>query len=264
MRVVEAGEGRGPALILIHGFLATHLEFDDVIDQLAQSFHVIVPDLPGFGDSEKPSPARYRYGVDAFADAVADLIAAYGIGRACVLGHALGGAVAITVAAHHAELVSRLILVDPLVYPVPLGASLRWSLLPIVGAVLFKQLYGRRRFRRFFKQEIFSGYSDVPFDRIDRFYDAFNSPSGRESAYAVLCAMLDTRPVVARVTRIRQPTLVTWGRGDRIYPARQALRLVREIPDARLELFDAGHCPHAERPVQVAQVVREFCEGKRG
>ncbi len=76
--------------------------------------------------------------------------------------------------------------------------------------------------------------------------------------------MLDTRAVVARVTRIRRPTLVTWGREDRIFPAHQALRLVREVPDARLELFDAGHAPHAERPRDFALVVRQFCEGKRG
>jgi pimeloyl-ACP methyl ester carboxylesterase len=264
MRVVEAGEGRGPPLVLVHGFLATHLEFDDVIDRLAQSFHVIAPDLPGFGASEKPSPARYAYGVEAFAEAIADLIAAYGSGRAFVIGHALGGAVAITLAAHHGELVNRLVLVDPLCYPVPPVQSFRLPLLPVVGGVLFKQLFGRRNFRSYFRDEVFSPGADVPYHRIDRFYEAFNSPSARESAYAVLRAMLDTRPVVARVTRIRRPTLVTWGRDDKVYPPHHALKLAREIPDARLELFDAGHAPHAERPDDFALVVRQFCEGKRG
>ncbi len=264
MRVIEAGEGQGPPIVLIHGFWATHLEFDDVIDLLAKGFHVIAPDLPGFGDSEKPNPARYPYSVEAFAEAVADLIAAYGLGRAFVVGHALGGAVGITLAAHHAELVNRLVLVDPLCYPVSHSASFRLSLLPVVGGVLFKQLYGRRAFRGYFKDEVFSPQADVPHARIERFYQAFNTPSARESAYAVLRAMLDTRAVVARVTRIRRPTLVTWGREDRIFPAHHALRLVREVPDARLELFDAGHAPHAERPEEFALVVQQFCEGKRG
>jgi len=263
MRVIEAGEGRGPPVVLIHGFLTSHLSFDDVIDELAERFHVIAPDLPGFGESEKPNPARYAYGVESFAEALADLISAFGVGRACVLGHAFGGAVAITFASAYAELVKRLVLVAPLCYPYRVSRRIRWPLTPVVGGVLFKQLYGRRTFRNYFEEEVFSTRSTTPFSRIDRLYDLFNTPSARESAYAVLKSMLDTRPVVARVSRVRQPTLVVWGRDDRIFPAAFALKLTREIPDARLELFDAGHAPHEERPRDFAEVVAEFFEGQR-
>lgn len=264
MRVVEAGEGRGAPLVLIHGFLTSHLVFDDVLDDLARGFHVIAPDLPGFGQSEKPSPGRYAYGVETFAEAIADLIAAYGVGRASVVGHDLGGAIGITLAAHYAELVTRLVVVGTLCYPHPPSRKLRRPLWPMLGGVMFKQLFGRRSFRSYFKDEVFSGDFHRPFDRIDRFYDDFNTPSARESAYAVLRAMLDTRPIVARVSRVRQPTLVTWGRDDRIYPAAHALKLAREVPDARLELFDAGHSPQEERPAEFVNVVREFFEGRRG
>ncbi|HTJ81220.1 MAG TPA: alpha/beta fold hydrolase, partial [Polyangiaceae bacterium] len=90
VRSVHAGvEGR-PALLLIHGFLVTHAEWDDVIDDLADRFYVVVPDLPGFGDSEKPSPSRYAYGIEAFAEAMADLLAASGRARASVVGHSMG------------------------------------------------------------------------------------------------------------------------------------------------------------------------------
>jgi pimeloyl-ACP methyl ester carboxylesterase len=234
MRVLEVGEGRGPALVLVHGFLASHLEYDDVIDDLAERFHVIAPDLPGFGESEKPRPSRYGYGVEAFAEAVADLIAAYGVGRAGVIGHGLGGAVAITLAARYAELVSRLALVAPLCYPFPRGLGLRVLLTPVLGGVVFKQLFGPTLFRSYFKDELFVPVAVGPSARIDRFYRSFSTPSARESAYAVLRAMLDTRPVVASVGRIRQPVLVAWGRDDRVFPASHALKLTRELPDARL------------------------------
>ena len=263
MRVIEAGEGHGPPLMLIHGFLGSHLVFDDVIDLLAQHFHVIAPDLPGFGQSEKPSPSRYQYGVESFAEAVADLIAAYGVGRAFVLGHGLGGAVAITLAARYAELVTRLVVTDPLVYPYPPNRKMRAPLWPVIGSIIFKQLFGRRLFRSYFKDEVFSPGSDLPAERIEELYDCFNTPSARESAYAVLTSMLDTRPVAACVARVRHPTLVAWGRDDRIFPAAYALKLVREVPNARLELFDAGHSPHEERPVEFVSVVREFFEGRR-
>jgi pimeloyl-ACP methyl ester carboxylesterase len=262
MRVTEAGEG-APPLLLIHDFLVSHLSFDDVIDDLAQSFHVIAPDLPGCGESEKPNPSRYPYGVETFAEAMADLIAAYGVGRACVVGHSLGGAVAITLAARYAELVTRLVVVDPLCYPHPLNRRLRASLWPLVGGVLFKQLFGRTLFRSYFRDEIFSKAAMLPLERVDKFYDYFNTPSARESAYAILRSMRDTRAVVARVTRIRQPTLVMWGRDDRMCPAAFALRLSREVPSAYLELLDAGHAPHEERPDEFVAVVREFLEGRR-
>lgn len=263
MRVLEAGEGRGPPLMLIHGFWSSHLEFDDVIDELASDFHVIAPDLPGSGQSEKPNPARYDYGVESFSEAVADLIAAYGLGRAFVLGHALGGAVGLTLAASHSELVTRLVLVDPLCYPHPLNRRLRAPLWPVIGSAIFKQLYGRHLFRRYFRDEVFSRGVPFPQRRVDQLYDYFNTPSARESAYAVLRSMLDTRAVVARITRIRHPTLVVWGRDDRIFPAAFALKLSREVPHANLEIMDAGHSPHAERPAEFVAVVKEFFEGRR-
>jgi pimeloyl-ACP methyl ester carboxylesterase len=263
MRVVEAGEGRGTPLVLVHGFLTSHLVFDEVIDDLAQRFHVIAPDLPGFGQSEKPSPGRYAYGVDSFAEAIADLIAAYGVGRAHIVGHDLGGAIGITMAAHYAELVTRLVVVGSLCYPHPPNRKLRRPLWPMLGGFMFKQLFGRRSFRSYFKDEVFVRGYKTPFERIERFYEDFNTPSARESAYAVLRSMLDTRPVVARVARVRHPTLVTWGRDDRIFPAAHALKMSREIPDARLELFDAGHSPQEERPTEFVNVVEEFLEGRR-
>ncbi len=263
MRVVEAGEGQGPLLILVHGFLSTHLEFEDVIDQFAPHFHVIVPDLPGSGDSEKPSPTRYVYGVEAFAEAIADLISAYGMGRAVVVGHGLGGGVALTLAALHPELVTRLILIAPLCYSFSAKTIFGLPLMPLFGGVLFKQFFGLRAFRKHFRQWVYSPEFTLPLE-VDQNYGAFNSPSGRESAYAVLRSMLDVRATTARITRIRRPTLVTWGRDDRMFPAHHALKLVREIPDARLELFDTGHAPHTERPAEFALVVREYCDGKRG
>jgi pimeloyl-ACP methyl ester carboxylesterase len=262
-RVLEAGEGNGPPLFLLHGFFVSHLEYDEVIDDLAQRFHVIAPDLPGFGESEKPNPARYAYGIEAFSEATADLVAAFGLGRANVLGHGMGGAIALTLAAEHHELVQRLVLVDALCYPYPLNLRARLPFVPILGSFLFKQLYGRGLFRAYFRDDVFSAGSALPLERIDFFYDLFNTPSARESAYAVMQAVLDTRAVVARVPRVRTPTLVIWGREDRLFPFTSGQRLVREIHGAKLEIMSAGHSPHEEQPAQFVSIVTQFLEGKR-
>jgi pimeloyl-ACP methyl ester carboxylesterase len=262
-RVLEAGSERSPALVLVHGLFESHRAFEELTADLAARFHVIAPDLPGFGESEKPNPARYAYGVEAHAEAIADLIAAFGVGRASVLGHGMGGAIVLTLAAEHPELVQRLVVEDPLCYPFPMSFRTRLLLFPVLGAIVFKQLYGRALFRAYFRDEVYQPGFELPLERIDWDYDAFNSPSARESAHAVMRATLDTRAVVARLTRIVVPTLVVWGRDDRIFPASSAHRLAREIPGARLEIMDAGHSPHEERPREFLAMLTEFLEGKR-
>ena len=263
MRVIEAGTEGRPPVVLLHDFLTSHLEFDDIIDSLAVRFRVLAPDLPGFGASEKPNPARHAYGVESFAESVADLVSAYGVGPANIVGHGLGGAVAITLASQYAELVKRAVLVDPLCYPPRVSLATHLGLLRVGGSFVFKQIYGRRRFRKFFVERVFSREGRVPHERIVELYTHFNTPSARESAYAVFKSMRDVRPVAARISRIRRPALVVWGRDDLISPPALALRLVREMPDARLEFFDAGHSPHEELPTEFVAVVTEFLEGKR-
>lgn len=262
-RVVQAGSNNEPALILVHGFLTSHRSFDPVIEAFAERFHVIAPDLPGFGESEKPSPARYAYDIETFAETIADLVAAFGIGRASIVGHGLGGAVALTLATEHAELIERLVLVDALCYPLTMSFRSRLPLKPVVGAILFKQLLGRRAFRRHFRDSVYAPGSPFPVGYVDLLYDAFNSPSGRESAFAVLRATLDTRATVARVPRVHLPTFLVWGRDDRLLPYTQAQRLAREIHGAKLEIMDSGHAPHEEHPEKFVRVVTQFLEGYR-
>src|SRR5436853_3916749 len=79
IRFVEAGAGA--PLLLVHDYLASHLAWVDVLPDLARNFRVIVPDLPGFGESEKPPPSRYAYGVEAFSESLVDLVAAVGLSR---------------------------------------------------------------------------------------------------------------------------------------------------------------------------------------
>ncbi|NUP14156.1 MAG: alpha/beta hydrolase [Polyangiaceae bacterium] len=263
IRAVEAGRGKGPPLLLIHGFIVTHAEWDDVLDELAQKFHVIAPDLPGFGDSAKPSPSRFAYGIEAFSESMADLVSAFGVGRVNVIGHSMGGAVALTLAAQHPELVNRLVVVDPLTYPFPRNFKAKLPLYPVVGPFIFKQLYGRAMFRAYFRDEVFSRGVPLNLPRIDTFYDKFNSPAARESAYATMRAMLDTRTVVARLGRVRAPTLVVWGRDDKLFPSSHAPRLAKELAHARLEIMDCGHSPAEEKPEQFLAVVNEFLEGRR-
>jgi len=263
IRFVEAGEG--PPLLLVHDYLASRVAWDDAIPSLSRQFRLIVPDLPGFGESEKPPPSRYRYDFDAFSESLVDLIAAIGLGRVSVCGHAMGGAVALTLAAMHADVVDKLVLVNPLVYPPLPDAMSRIAGIPIVGPIAFKQLYGRWLFRSRFLGKERSGTNGASARRVDHLFELFDVPAAREAAYATMRVMLDTRPLTASVPRVTAPTLVVWGRESRRSPVEHGRRLARELRGARYEVFDCGHSPAEEVPQAFASAVTAFlADGKGG
>jgi pimeloyl-ACP methyl ester carboxylesterase len=262
IRFVEAG--RGPPLLLVHDCLASRVAWDDVLLRLARRFHVIAPDLPGFGESEKPAPGRYGYDFDAFSESLVDLAAALGLVRLSLCGHGLGGAIALTLAAEHAHLVEKMVLVNPLVYPPRPDALTRIAGLPVIGPLVFKQILGRTLFRNHFLWQGRSASNGAPMRRLDHFFDLFDAPAAREAAYATMRATLDTRALMARVPRVNTPTLVLWGRGNRAGPVDQGRRLARELGGSRFEVFDCGPSPAEECPEAFTQALTAFLSGQQG
>jgi pimeloyl-ACP methyl ester carboxylesterase len=256
LRVVERGSG--PKLVLLHSLFMDHSTWNAVAADLAQDFCVITPDLPGYGESEKPAPSRFAYDVDAFTSAIADLYAALSLGRATVIGHGLGGAVALTLAARHPELVSELVVVNALAESAEPWLYGRLAHLPIAGSLVFKQLLGRGLFGVYFRRLFMGEPGAISNERLDAYYESFNTPAARGSVLATLRATVDTRPVAAQTSRIQTRTLVLWGHKDRLLPASVGQRLAREVRGARFELLDAGHAPQEERPRELADTVRRF------
>jgi pimeloyl-ACP methyl ester carboxylesterase len=261
LRVVEAGSGA--PVVLLHGLFFDHRTWDYVIDDLEREFRLVAPDFPGFGESEKPAAARFPYGIDAFTEAVADLYGGLGLSRAAVVGHGLGGAVALTLAANHPELVSRLVLVDALCHAADPDWRRRLVLAPFVGSFVLRQLWGRSAFRAYFRDVELSPRARVSTERIDGYYESFNSPAARGSTLATLRATMDTRAVVARIARVQCDTLVVWGRDDRLQPAALGQRLARQMRHAGFELLDTGHAPQEEQPAALAQLIARFLRDER-
>lgn len=247
-------------VLLLHGLFAPRVSWQGLAERMRHGFRVIAPDLPGFGESEKPAPSRYPYDIPTLAGAVVDLFGGLDIGRAHLVGHGLGGAIALHVAARHPELVSRLVLIAPLCYSTPLHPRLRFAAAPLIGGLLFKQLLGRRAFRAFYGERVNGSLSA---NEVDERYESFNTPAGRSALLAVLRSNMDTRTVLADSRLIKAPTLVLWGNQDRMLPPSLGRQLVKEIPHAGFELVDAEHAPHEEAPEAVHPVVSRFLSGLR-
>jgi pimeloyl-ACP methyl ester carboxylesterase len=251
--------GAGPPLLLVHGLFVSHAEWDDVVPLLARRFRCIAPDLPGHGESDCPSPADYPYTREAYAETLRALLEHVEAPRAHVCGHSMGGAVALTLAADHPDQVDRLVVIDSACFEFPMPLKGRLPLLPIVGAVLFKKLYLRPMFRDYFRNDVWSGHPGMDLERVDAFYRSFNRPGARDACYAALQRSIgDVGSLVPKIRRVAAPTRILWGADDRIFPASLGHRLVKEIPDATLDVIPhSGHSPNEEHPEVVAKLITD-------
>jgi pimeloyl-ACP methyl ester carboxylesterase len=263
VRVRFSEAGTGAPVFLLHGFLQTRASFEGIRSLLARSFRVIVPDFPGFGESEKPDPVRYAYGHHEFASVVADLASALSLGRVSVCGAGMGASVALMFGGEHKDLVHKLVLISPVVYEHTPNAMERVLSWPVVGSLVMKQVVNKRLFSMHLARTLYKGSRDEHEEITSRYYDAFNTPASRQAAHATLRGTLDSRPLVAALPRIVAPTLIVCGRNDTRVPLAHARKLSREIAGANLAVLDCGHAVAEEAPSELAQAVTSFLGKKR-
>lgn len=253
-------DAEAEAILVLPGVLTPRLSFRPLAPYLASHFRFITIDLPGLGESEKPSPQRYTYGAANCADALTDLFAGLSLPRAHLIGHGLGGAVALHLAARHPELLRRLALIAPQAHPGPVSPRLRWLLAPLLGGLIFRQIIGPSLFAGFYREHINSRASG---ELIAERYAAFSPPATRAALISTLRGSLDPRAVIADSRRIRAPSLLIWGRSDRLLPVTWARALAREMPATGVEIIEAGHAPHEEVPATLGPILHRFFSGKR-
>jgi pimeloyl-ACP methyl ester carboxylesterase len=211
--------GSGPVLLLIHGITSSADAWRDVAEALARDHTVVAPDLLGHGGSAKP---RGDYSLGAYASGLRDLMAALGHERATVVGHSMGGGVAMQLAYQFPERVERLALVSSGGLGREVGFALRAATLP--GAEWVLPWLVRR------------GPSDV----LD--------PTGQRVSATDRLYLAEG-----------MPTLIVWGERDPMIPADHGRAAHAAIPHSRLELFpDAGHYPFADDPARFVAVLTDF------
>jgi pimeloyl-ACP methyl ester carboxylesterase len=257
--VVDRGPlgGQRPPLVLLHGLLVTHHAFRAMIDPLAADRQVIAIDLPGGGESDRPDPdVADGYSLAWLAARVHDALGALGVRQCDLLAHSFGGAVAIELATAVPALVRRLVLVDPVIFPLELPLSGRMAILPRLGPVLWKQLYRRAELRRYLMR-VFSTPELLDERAVDVYWDRLGREGGREAAYAMLLQMTRLDPLGARLPRVEAPTLVVWGDRDALMPVDTGERLVEALPHAELRVVEGcGHAVPEERPDALLELVR--------
>lgn len=258
VRVVEGGPPEGAPLFFVHGWACSVYAFRRNFASLAAAgFRVLSADLKGHGLSESPTgPGDYR--TEAMVTHLLEVLNALGIPRASLVGHSLGGAIALEVALQWPGRVSRLALLDSVgLGESPLMSVVRMltprpvaSLLPALVrrwmvALALHVAYGQR-----------GGFSARD---VDEYWAPTQFPETIEAARMIAHEFTWSPLPAERLSTLRVPTLVVFGTRDRLVNPRAAARLVRSLPGARLELVSgAGHVTPEETPDEVNRLLLDF------
>jgi pimeloyl-ACP methyl ester carboxylesterase len=257
-RTGRSRPGRAP-IVLVHGYLVSHWQWRRVIPHLAAEHDVIALDLPGFGESDRPPPADFRYDAAAFMDALLGFLDVLNIPRAILVGHSMGAGISLFTAARRPERVEKLVVVDPLVYPYPLPLEGRIILLPFVGERIFQLFYTKGVIRHYLTTRVYRDPAEASGEWIDYLWERVNRPGGIEAAHATLRFCSHPHTIERAVRAVRAPTLVAWGEEDKLFPSVWARRLASDIAGAQTAVVPVcGHAPPEERPAELARLVNAF------
>jgi pimeloyl-ACP methyl ester carboxylesterase len=263
-RAVYRIAGSGPPVVLIHGMLNSSSHWQSVALELAREHTVIAPDLIGHGDSAAP---RGDYSLGAHAASIRDLLAAIGIERATIVGHSLGGGVAMQFFYQFPQRVERLVLISSGGLGQQVSPMLRTAALPGVSALLSLTIQprllaalagGGRRMR----ERALSG--GVHLQAIARALRPLENADARQAFLTTLRSVIDVHGQrVSATDRLylleTMPTMIVWGERDHTIPLEHGRLAHEAIPHSFFKtLPDAAHFPHLEDPQGLSRLLSEF------
>ena len=263
-RITFRTAGSGPVLLLIHGITGSAATWDDVMPWLAEHYCVVAPDLLGHGTSAKP---RGDYSLGAYASGIRDLLGLLGHERATIVGHSLGGGIAMQLAYQFPERCERLVLVSSgglgrEVHAILRAAALPGSewVLPLLCAAGIRDAVDG--VARFFGRAGLRAGPDL--EEMWRGFSSLGDADCRQAFIHTLRTIVDQGGQRVNATdRLylagHVPTLIVWGERDRMIPVAHAHDAHQAVPHSRLEIFpDAGHFPHRDAPRRFVQTLLEF------
>jgi pimeloyl-ACP methyl ester carboxylesterase len=262
-RVAYLDEGQGEVILLLHGMAGSSETWRSVMRPLSRRYRVVAPDLLGHGNSAKP---RSDYSLGAFAVFLRDLLDELGVAQATIVGHSLGGGVAMQFVYQHPDYCQRLILIGS----GGLGPDVGWTLrlLSAPGAELILPIIAPppvlsvgEQVRSWFTKR---GIASPRGAEMWSAYRSLADAGTRQAFLRTLRSVVDYRgQAVSALNRLHvradMPTMAIWGDADAIIPVDHAYAARETRPDVRLEVLPGvGHFPQVETPMVVVDLIEDF------
>ena len=262
----EAGAASAPKLLLLHGFPSAGHMFRDLIPMLADRFHVVAPDLPGFGQSDMPARSQFKYTFDNVADVIDRFTQKIGFDRFAVYVFDYGAPTGFRLALKHPEKITAIISQNGNAYEE--GLSEGWN--PIRAYWLDASEANRKALREFLKPEAtywqythgVSDTSKVSPDgySLDNFYLA--RPGADEvqlDLFGDYKSNVALYPNFQKYFRTHKPPfLAVWGKNDPFFLPPGAEAFKRDIPGATVRFLDTGHFALETHAREIADEIRSF------
>lgn len=238
-------------LVLLHGLGASSERWLRVAPALSRYFRVIVPDIVGFGYSDKPD---VEYTVDFFVDFLDKFLNNVGANRPHMISSSFGGHIAAEYAIRRGRGLRKLVLAAP--------AGMMKTSTPVLDGYIMAALYPTY-------ENVLKAFRDMAFDpaavseeTVLDFVNRMRLPNAKYAFMSTLLGIKYAPPLRGRLSEVINPTLILWGDSDKMIPL-QYSKEFREIPGSELVVLkDSGHTPYVEKPMTFNRIVIKFLAGK--
>jgi pimeloyl-ACP methyl ester carboxylesterase len=258
------GDERTPTFLLLHGFGGSSFTWHMWAPALSRRGRVVLVDMKGFGKAPKPDDGRYAPA--DLAQNITELILQLDLDRLTLVGHSLGGGVALFTALALLDLgeerLERLVLIGAAAYRQRLPPFVGLSQRPRFSAFMIR-LMGPSRLIRFVLRSIVHDRERISQDQIEAYAAPLRTAEGIRALLEVGHQILpeDIDEISTRYPELEVPVLLLWGRQDPVIPLSIAHRLHEEMPDTRLEILEScGHIPPEELPERSFAVLASFLD----
>jgi len=263
----EAGSPTAPTILLLHGFPTSSHMFRQLIPLLADRYHLIAPDYPGFGNSSTPSVTEFTYIFDRLADVMGDFTDALHLHRYALYMQDYGGPVGLRLATRYPERVSAMLIQNANAYDAGITPGLRQLVLRLRTDHSDEAV---AKLRLLFelpatKDAYLQGESDPSLVDPDAWQHAqwgMDRPGNKDIQFALQANywtnLLHYDEWHDYFRRYQPPTLVTWGKGDEVFAADGAAAYRKDLPQAEIHLLNAGHFALETQYGPIAEYIREF------
>jgi len=251
--------GKGPVIVMLHGFASSSYSFRELFDSLSACFRLLAIDLNGFGLTQRPRKSK-AYLIENQADLIVEILKRKGIAGVVMLGHSYGAAVSAVLAARHPDLVKRVILVSP---PLEFAGKPPWYVRNGLGIrvafFLIRALLSNPEKFRKLSSKAFYGEGVITLEVSEVYRRSMLIEGLRDACFGYAKAFGGNGAASIRYDAILQTTLIVVGEKDEVVSAESCAGVSDSISGSQLIVLpECGHCPPEERPVELSRAISEF------